>query len=345
MRFKLPKIRMPKRNISLPDRNTGMSDRNTGKPDRHTPRPKKLLILFPKPDFSGLFKRLTAPAKMPANVIRPPRRSFRLEASRRSRRRSEPAPNPYGLKPLSVFETFPLFTLPIVGTVIRWLRLIGWLCLDASRAIQDAIKNQSKIHLYGIWCFVGLPGAGKTMSMVRYLDDMRRRYGDKIIIITNFFYAGQDRHLSGWDVLKERYDKPVIFAWDELQNEFNSRLSAKFPMALVQELTQNRKGHGKQVVYTVQDFAMVDLNFRRLTTHVVECRTWFGRLTVCKHFTTAVYENRHESKSIDVKIKCRPYRKEKFIQSDYLRSRYDSYQRLDYLKDMEYVFPRRSEEA
>ena len=46
-------------------------------------------------------------------------------------------------------------------------------------------------------------------------------------------------------LLKE-YDKPVVFAWDEVQNEFNSRDFKNFPVELLTLLTQNRKGHGKQ---------------------------------------------------------------------------------------------------
>ena len=240
----------------------------------------------------------------------------------------------HGLKRLSFFETFFLFQLPIIHTLIFLLRLISWCILDICRAIKR--NRDRRIHLYGIWCFVGLPGAGKTMSLVNYLDRMRRRYGDKIYIITNFYYAGEDDHLEDWNVVLPEYDKPVIFAWDELQNEFNSREYRKFPMRLVHELTQNRKGNGKQVVYTTQTFMAVDNNFRNLTMRVVDCRTYFGRLTKCKHYRREFYEARIESRSIDRKIRLKPFFKETFIQTDNLRGRYDSYQRLDYLKGLNY---------
>jgi ATP-dependent Clp protease ATP-binding subunit ClpX len=249
-----------------------------------------------------------------------------------------PPDNRWGLAPLSVFDTNFFLTMPIIRSVMFFFRFVGWKLIDVARAIKE--QKEGRAHLYGIWCFVGLPGAGKTMSMVRYLDDMRRQYGDSIIIITNFFYAGQDAHLTGWDELKQRYDKPVIYAWDELQNEFNCRKTRDFPLPLVRELSQNRKGHGKQIVYTTQDYGWVDLNFRRLTSHVVDCRTLFGRLTMCRYYTSAVFEHRREAKSVTVKVKqCRPYKKDSFIQSDYLRSRYDSFQRLDYLADMDYEHP------
>jgi len=246
-----------------------------------------------------------------------------------------PAPkeNPYGLKPLSVFESSIVFNLPVIKLFTTIFRLIAWLFLDAYRAVKN--RNKDK-HLYGIWCFVGLPGAGKTMSLVNYLDTQRRKHGDKILIITNFYYSGQDAHLTGWNMIIQDYDRPVIFAWDELQNEFNSREYKKFPIPLVHELTQNRKGFGKQVVYTTQTFTSVDKNFRSLTNKVVDCRTYFGRLTSCRYFRREFYESMIESKSIDKKIRIKKQKVERFIQTDYLRSRYNSFQRLDYLKGLDY---------
>ena len=245
-----------------------------------------------------------------------------------------PVECPYGLKPESVFDTFFLFTLPIIRQLCTFFRIIGWVIYDISSAIAQGGKQP---HLYGIWCFVGLPGAGKTMSLVNYLDKQRRKYGDDIIIFTNFYYAGQDAHLTDFNVILPEYDKPVIFAWDELQNEFNSREYKKFPQRLVHELTQNRKGHGKQVVYTTQTFTAVDKNFRSLTSLVVDCRTYFGRFTSCRYYKREFYEARVESKAIDRKARIRPMKKERYLQSNYLRSRYDSYQRLDYLKGLDYV--------
>jgi len=275
------------------------------------------LFRFSKPLFSRL-RRPTLPD---------PRRLRSLFNHR-------PREYPYGAKPLPFYEGFP-FNLPIISFLVMIIAVTVWLTIDITRAIIR--RRDKKVHLYGIWCFVGLPGAGKTMSLVHYLDEQQRRYGDKIIIITNFYYAGQDDQLTDWNMLLPEYDKPVIFAWDELQNEFNSREYRKFPMRLVHELTQNRKGNGKQVVYTTQTFTAVDNNFRNLTQRVVDCRTHFGRVTTCRHYKREFYEARIESKSIERKVRIKPIRKERFIQTDYLRSRYDSFQRLDYLKGLNYV--------
>jgi hypothetical protein len=222
----------------------------------------------------------------------------------------------------------------LMKTLKLFFRLMYWVCVDIFRAITTRNK---KLHLYGIWCFVGLPGAGKTMSLVHYLDEQREKYGENIFIFTNFAYAGQDAHISGWEMLAQEYDRPVIFAWDELQNEFNSRNYQKFPPNLVHELTQNRKGHGKQVVYTTQTFTAVDKNFRSLTIKVVDCKTYLGRLTSCRYYKREFYEAKKDATSIERKMKIKPARIVRFIQTDELRSRYDSFQRLDYLKTLEYT--------
>lgn len=255
------------------------------------------------------------------------------DRDKRSRNKRPLKTYPNGVKPESIFDRYTLFRLPVIRLLLTTLRLTCWVLLDIARAIKNRGK---RAHLYGIWCFVGLPGAGKTMSLVRYLDQQRRQYGDKILIITNFYYGGENAHLEGWEMLLRDYDKPVIFAWDELQNEFNSREYRKFPTRLVHELTQNRKGNGKQVVYTTQTFTAVDSNFRNLTTRVVDCRTYLNRLTSCRYYKREFYEARIEAKSIERKVRVKPFKKERFLQSDYLRSRYDSFQRLDYLKGLNY---------
>ncbi|GHV42107.1 hypothetical protein FACS189490_10360 [Clostridia bacterium] len=183
----------------------------------------------------------------------------------------------------------------------------------------------------------GLYGGGKTISLVYYLEQMRRKYGDKICIMTNFFYEGQDAPMTGWKALLEEYDRPVIFAYDELQNDFLSRESKNFPAPLMGEITQTRKGHGKQIVYTTQTFSTVDKAFRNLTTDIVLCKTFFGRLTKFKYYRKAAFEQRESTVSIDSKIKIRPYKKVKFVQSDYLRNRYDSYKRLLSFRNVDFA--------
>lgn len=208
-----------------------------------------------------------------------------------------------------------------------------WKFIDARRLFTHG----KKIHLYGIWCFVGIYGGGKTVSLVNYLEEMRKKYNDSIYISTNFFYLGQDFPIEHWKDIAKDYDKPIIFAYDELQNEFNSREYKNFPIPLMHELTQNRKGNGKQIVYTTQNFGTVDKNFRQLTTKVVTCRTILSRLTRCRYYLLEDYENLINVTDVNRKMKIRPYMTKSFVQSDYIRNLYDSYKRLDSVRNKDYM--------
>lgn len=117
-------------------------------------------------------------------------------------------------------------------------RVLPWWCRD----IYKYFKYPRKIHLYGIWLYCGLYGQGKTMALTEYLTRMRKKYGDKIYICTNYGFRDEDFKLTHWRDLLSDYDKPVIFGYDEIQNEFNSRDYQNFPFELVTMLTQNRKG-------------------------------------------------------------------------------------------------------
>lgn len=214
------------------------------------------------------------------------------------------------------------------------LQLLYWKFIDFKRFF---LEKERKIHLYGIIAIVGLYGGGKTMTLVYQLEHLRKKYGDQILIATNFFYTGQDFPITSWQDLLPEYDRPVVFAYDELQNEFNSREYQKFPVSLMTLLTQNRKGHGKQIIYTCQDYMTVDTNFRRLTKEVWSCKTRFGRLTSVKKYDREDYEQLHETVSVDRKMKIHPHGTLKYVQTDEMRGLYDSFQMLHTAKSKTYV--------
>lgn len=225
----------------------------------------------------------------------------------------------------------------VVFVVVRmfpfWCRVARWWAVD----IYRFIKNPRQVHLYGIWLYCGLYGQGKTMALTEYLTRMRRKYGDKIYISTNYGFKDEDFPLSTWRDLLTTYDRPVIFGYDEIQNEFNSRDYKNFPYELVKLLTQNRKGHGKQIVGTAQRYGRVDKTIRELCTHVVECRrAYFGRVTKTKQYDIDDYEQMLAETDVMRKRKT-PCVRYKFIQTDELRNSYDTLQMLETAKTKEYV--------
>ena len=202
---------------------------------------------------------------------------------------------------------------------------------------KDIKAQKGKIHLYGIYGYFGLPGKGKTMCMSEYLNRMRRKYGDKIYICTNYCYTDEDFPFTTWKQLLQDYDKPVIVAWDEVQNEFNSRDFKSFPIELLTKLTQVRKGNGIQILYTAQRWHFVDKNFRSLSFGCYQCSTWLGRFSFCRMYDPDTYDDLCNQVSVDKKRHLKPKKSNWFIQTDKLRNCYDSYKMLQTAKTKEYM--------
>lgn len=215
---------------------------------------------------------------------------------------------------------------------------IKWKLIDLYRELRRIyLKQEKKLHFYGIIGFFGLPGAGKTMGMSFLLKEYREKYGDRIYIATNFNSVYQDFELKTWKQLIKEYDKPLIVAWDEVQNEFNSRAYKDFPVELLTILTQNRKGNGKQILYTAQRFERVDKVFRELTMHCVECRTILGRWGRLKYFHFEDYLDIRNKTDVNLKMKIKPIKTINFVQCDDIRNSYDSYKMLESAKGKEYM--------
>lgn len=198
-------------------------------------------------------------------------------------------------------------------------------------------RAKQKLRLYGIYGFFGLPGKGKTMAMSYYLNDMRKKYGNKIYIMTNYFYKDQDFEFTSWKDLLKEYDKPLIVAWDEVQNEFNSRDFKDFPIALLTLLTQVRKKNGIQLLYTAQRWHFVDKNFRSLSFGCYECNTKFGKYTIAKMYDPVDYDNLCGENDYEKRRKIRPKKYMDFLQTKKLRECYDSFKMLESAKAKEYM--------
>lgn len=215
---------------------------------------------------------------------------------------------------------------------------IYWKSVDLFRFLKARINKEIiKPHLYGIYGYFGLPGRGKTMGLTWELEKLRKKHGEDIYICTNYFYENQDFAFEGWEQLLTEYDKPLIVAWDEVQNEFTSRNFASFPLELLTLLTQNRKGNGIRIMYSAQRYNRVDKVFRELTHQAIDCATFFGRLTKMRYYRWSDYEQLNATISVDRQLKIRPLRVNFFVQSDKMRDLYNSFKMLKSAKSKEYV--------
>lgn len=198
-------------------------------------------------------------------------------------------------------------------------------------------KRERGVHLYGIYGFFGLPGKGKTIAMSKKLREYREKFGDKIYIMTNYCYDDEDFAFTSWKDLLKDYDKPLVVAWDEVQNEFNSRDFKDFPIQLLTKLTQVRKGSGIQILYTSQRWHFVDKNFRSLSFGCYECNTILGNLTYTRLYDPVDYDNLCSNSDYDKRRKIHPKMTVSFLQNDDIRNCYDSYKMLESAKSKQYL--------
>lgn len=216
--------------------------------------------------------------------------------------------------------------------ILKFIVLLPYLIF---RKIKD--NKEQQLRLYGIYGFFGLPGKGKTMAMCNELRDLRKKYGKDIYIMTNFCYEDEDFVFSSWKDLLKNYDKPLVCAWDEVQNEFNSRDFKSFPIALLTLLTQVRKKNGIQILYTAQRWHFVDKNFRSLSFGCYECNTLLGCYTITKMYDPIDYDNLCSNSDYEKRRRIRALRTDSFVQTESLRNCYDSYKMLETAMSKEYM--------
>lgn len=214
----------------------------------------------------------------------------------------------------------------------KLLEYIKWLYIDIFRAIRAG----KTFREYGCTFYVGIQGAGKTMALVEYLERMRRKY-PKAIIVTNFDYVHQLRPMQGWrDLLELRNGTDgVIFAIDEIQNEYSTTDWKDFPESLLSEVTQQRKQRVK-IACTSQVFTRVVKQLREQALEVVECRTLGGRWTFTRAFSGEDYNDAIDKSSEGKRKVPRLWRKN-FVQSDALRACYDSYAKIERMAGREFL--------
>ncbi|KJZ87131.1 MULTISPECIES: hypothetical protein [Clostridium] len=200
------------------------------------------------------------------------------------------------------------------------LDFIKWKIIDIRRNKKYGIKP----HLFGVYCVTGMYGCGKTVSMTKIALDYRKKYGDQIYICSNFGLSIQDFQFTDIKQTCTQYDKPVLFFWDEVQNDFPAT-EKNFPKEVRKALTLNRKGNGKMFYWASQDHELVHKTIRRLTIQYGLVKTIGKRYTRLRWYLECDYYRLFDENNFDKKRKIHPIRTLKFIQTDYLRGLYNSY--------------------
>lgn len=210
--------------------------------------------------------------------------------------------------------------------------LLRWMLVD----FLERDKHRGEFREYGFTFYVGRQGAGKTASMVDYLERIKVRYPD-CLIVTNFGYYHADRIMRSWrDLLEIRNGtKGVIFAIDEIHSEYSSAAWKDVPDNLLAEISQQRKQRVK-IVATAQYFTRVAKPLREQAATVVVCKTFFGRLTSGKVYDAVEYASVVDNPLVIGK-KLKPIAKHSFVQSDYFRGCYDTYEKINRMAKLDFI--------
>lgn len=226
-----------------------------------------------------------------------------------------------------IFIAIAIFTIIFHRFIFSLPQLIYWKYIDAKRNDKECFNK------YGCWFFVGKQGAGKSISIVETLERLRKQY-PKLKIYTNMGYKYETAPLLSLNDLLNRdlYNGKfgTVFVIDEIQNEFAASTSRDFPESVLSLVTQQRKNH-ILILTSSQVFSRVSKPLREQCYRAIECRTLFGRYTMCRHYDGIDYADSFD-KSFDYKRDHRPkIEYHSFVQTDELRGLFDSYRIIERL--------------
>ena len=235
---------------------------------------------------------------------------------------------------LKISKKFERIKIPKIDIIFlrfitMFLDFIHWKIYD----LIILLIQGKKFNFYGVTCFCGKQGSGKTIGVVREIEKIKSLYPNAITC-TNINYTNQDYKLTSWlQLLTLRNGEDgVIFVIDEIQNQgldWNN-----FPQTLLAVITQQRKQKIK-IFVTAQVYKTVPIQIRRQCFDVVECKTWFGRWTRHKCYDAEEYNNVIDNPTPEKKLRMPKKYKDSFIQNNYIRKLYDTNQVISCLKDFD----------
>lgn len=236
----------------------------------------------------------------------------------------------------------------MINVLIYYVRILLKLPKFLITHIYDRIlyiirKGWKEFYGWGLHIYVGPFGASKTMSMVEAAYRLAQRY-PQLHIMTNLKLDNFPKHTqilplkTGQDILNAPQNTLVLI--DEIGTIFNSRDFAKskesVPKILFQHLCQCRK-RKLMIFATAQRWGFVDKQLRDITATVRYCKCWFrhpfSRLSSVKVFDAYEYDLAYSNPLLPLTL----LDSHVYIQTNKLRSRYDTTEMVDNMLKMEYI--------
>lgn len=204
-------------------------------------------------------------------------------------------------------------------------------------------KKWSDFNYWGLHLFLGKFGSGKTISAVRYAYNICKNHKGVTVLtnltLTNFPKDTTIIKLVNSNQIKELPNNSIVLI-DEIGTIFNSRdfASSKksVPKPVYQIILQCR--HRRIIMIgTVQRWNLLDKQLRDIADTVTECRSFFGdpfsRYTTCANYDAYEYDKWFNNPLIPRTLR----RYYGYIQTDKLRSKYDTIEMVEGMLDAEYI--------
>lgn len=225
------------------------------------------------------------------------------------------------------FRCAPLFWRYVIADFYRFLKDKAW----------------NNFNYWGLHLFLGKFGGGKTISAVRKAYNVCKKHKG-VTVLTNltlneFPEDTNIIHLESANQILDLPDKSIVLI-DEIGTIFNSRdfASSKksVPKPVYQVILQCR--HLRiMLIGTVQRWNLLDKQLRDIADTVTECHSYFpdpfSRYTTLMKFDAQQYDKWFNNPLLP--IKHIDY--DAFVQTDELRSKYDTIQMVKGLLDAEYI--------
>lgn len=180
----------------------------------------------------------------------------------------------------------------------------------------------------GTTVFCGCQGSGKTISAVRMVRNIVKRFPG-CVVCSNIDFHGLPGHkgtyipyndLEQLIELQNGYEG-VLYVLDEMHLLFNSLQSKDMPMEVFQEVSQQRKQR-KAIIGTSQVFMRLAKPFREQISNVVICSTLFKYLQF-NHFIDGT-----TAREVDGQLEAVCYGTKIFFHTPELYSAYDTYAKI-----------------
>lgn len=195
--------------------------------------------------------------------------------------------------------------------------------------IKKYTRPKGNLFPVGSRVYKGFQGSGKTLSMVKYAQDVHKRFPDSLIF-SNVHLKGIDRkhyrYIDNDSVLKyalevQQGERGVLVLLDEAHLYFNKKNGIS--LDVLTAISQQRKDR-RRLVFSSQIWEELDISLRKQVKEIVSCNCYFGKIQVN---TISDGETLHYDK-LEGNYVAKKIRTEIFKHNNELYNSYDTYQKI-----------------